>query len=231
MKRISFLILLSALALGACDSAPKENEEEKITEADRPKTRLDSLKERMGGNLATGTEVDKAAAAFGEKVAMEAAGILRSNLQGAMEEGGVEQALVHCFEAAETLHQPLAQKYEAQISRVSHKPRNPDNEASGHEKELISILQSQLKTGEEVPALKEETDAFTYYHPIITQQMCLNCHGVKEQDIAELDLMTIELMYPTDRATGFKAGDIRGLWKVRFSKNRLQQEMNSKEAI
>jgi hypothetical protein len=29
---------------------------------------------------------------------------------------------------------------------------------------------------------------------------------------------TIDSLYPQDKAVGFSAGDLRGMWKIRFSK-------------
>ena len=45
---------------------------------------------------------------------------------------------------------------------------------------------------------------------------CLQCHGTPNQDIAPETLAAIQKLYPDDKATGFKLGDLRGLWRVTF---------------
>jgi len=52
-----------------------------------------------------------------------------------------------------------------------------------------------------------------YAEPIIVQPMCLTCHG------SELDAGVAEQiaeLYPEDQATGFSAGDFRGVFWVEF---------------
>ncbi len=46
--------------------------------------------------------------------------------------------------------------------------------------------------------------------------LCLQCHGTPNQDIAPETLAAIQKLYPGDKATGFKLGDLRGLWRVTF---------------
>jgi hypothetical protein len=50
-----------------------------------------------------------------------------------------------------------------------------------------------------------------YLEPIVTQPLCLVCHG---PTIAQPVQEKIEELYPSDRATGFETGDIRGVFWV-----------------
>jgi hypothetical protein len=45
---------------------------------------------------------------------------------------------------------------------------------------------------------------------------CLQCHGQPGTDINEATMAQIKNLYPEDHATGYKLGDVRGLWKVTF---------------
>ena len=47
----------------------------------------------------------------------------------------------------------------------------------------------------------------------MVQPLCLNCHGVElAPDVAG----RIAELYPEDRATGFEAGELRGVFWVEF---------------
>jgi Protein of unknown function (DUF3365) len=46
--------------------------------------------------------------------------------------------------------------------------------------------------------------------------LCLQCHGAPERDIAPLTRTSIRKLYPDDKATDFKSGDLRGFCNVTF---------------
>ena len=54
-----------------------------------------------------------------------------------------------------------------------------------------------------------ETDGWRYARRITVQPSCLACHGPKDQ---RPDF--VKTGYPDDRAYGFEAGDLRGLYAV-----------------
>ena len=90
--------------------------------------------------------------------------------------------------------------------RVSLKNRNPLNAPSA---EQVEILQ-QWERGALKPAFYQADGKFYTMHPIkITQPLCLNCHG----DNSTLDKKAaaeIVKLYPQDKATGYRLGDLRG---------------------
>jgi hypothetical protein len=45
--------------------------------------------------------------------------------------------------------------------------------------------------------------------PIVVQPMCVTCHGA---DVAPDLRAKIEELYPDDQATGYAAGDLRGIF-------------------
>lgn len=54
---------------------------------------------------------------------------------------------------------------------------------------------------------------FHYFQRIVTREMCLQCHG----DLQTVDLelwKQIRIAYPYDKATGYKVGDLRGMFVV-----------------
>ena len=63
--------------------------------------------------------------------------------------------------------------------------------------------------------------ATVFYAPIVlSNPLCLQCHGTPGREIVTATAEAIGQRYPKDRATGFRPGDIRGLWKVEFERLR-----------
>lgn len=59
--------------------------------------------------------------------------------------------------------------------------------------------------------------AATYFAPIpLNNPLCLNCHGVPGKEIKPEALKLLKKLYPKDEATGFKFGELRGMWRVDF---------------
>ena len=66
----------------------------------------------------------------------------------------------------------------------------------------------------DLPVVVElENGRHGYAEPIVMQPLCLVCHGeILQPEIAA----RIAELYPDDRATGFKEGDLRGAFWVEF---------------
>ena len=61
-----------------------------------------------------------------------------------------------------------------------------------------------------------------YYRPLTIAPPCLNCHG----DPVDMDPRVVEVLqasYPDDQATGYEAGDLRGLIRVSVSEERVNR--------
>jgi len=78
---------------------------------------------------------------------------------------------------------------------------------------MNSLRQSQR--GQEVkPKLVRATNgAWVFYRPIITGPVCLTCHGQANQLMPEVKT-ALAALYPNDKAIGFAAGELRGVWRV-----------------
>jgi hypothetical protein len=98
------------------------------------------------------------------------------------------------------------------MGRSSHKLRNPDNTPPDW---VSPIMQSYLDdASNRAPRVVELADGRRgYVEPIMAQPLCLACHGSQlEPQVAE----QITDLYPEDKATGFEAGDLRGVFWVEF---------------
>ncbi len=98
------------------------------------------------------------------------------------------------------------------MGRSSHKLRNPDNVPP----DWLAPVLADYASG--AAALEPRTvdlgaGRHGYAEPIITQPMCLTCHGT---DIDAGVQAQLAEDYPGDQATGFAAGDLRGVFWVEF---------------
>ncbi|RFC55336.1 Tll0287-like domain-containing protein [Brumimicrobium aurantiacum] len=148
--------------------------------------------------------------------------VLGKNLIGALSKQGSIGALEFCNIQAIPLTDSMQNKMGVKISRISDQPRNQDNKASEQELAIIKDFKSQIASGkiapEISPVLIEEENKVRFYAPIVTNAMCLQCHGVKETDIKPETLEMIAELYPQDKATGYKSNEVRGVWSIIFER-------------
>lgn len=153
-------------------------------------------------------------AEIGLEYALETKQLLGQNLMGAIQKEGTLQALEFCATEAIPLTQQMEEKHRVSIKRVSDKNRNPNNAANSEERYYISYFQEQLDTGEDPqPITLPQGDKTRFYYPIVTNSMCLQCHG-KPEKIDPKVLKKIKMFYPDDLATGYEENDVRGIWSI-----------------
>ena len=54
------------------------------------------------------------------------------------------------------------------------------------------------------------------YYAIVTNEMCIKCHGDKGETIEPATFAKIQKLYPADKALGYKVNELRGIWVVKF---------------
>lgn len=159
----------------------------------------------------------KTAADIGLEYALGTKKVLGKNLIGTIQQKGTLEALTFCNVNAYTLTDSMATNFGASIKRVSDKPRNPENTASNKEKEIIQKYKSTISNNRKIEPIVEEIEEgiVQFYYPIITNSMCLQCHGSKN-DIQNNIANEIHKLYPDDKATGYEENQVRGIWSIRF---------------
>ncbi len=153
---------------------------------------------------------DDAAADHGAKLL----GPYKKNLKAALQQGmkdGIPAAITVCKDEAPA----LAAKYSVDgvsMGRTSHRLRNPSNTAPSW---VSAVVQGYLEPGaDQQPVMTTlENGRRGYVEPIATQPVCLACHG---ETLAPDVGSKIAAEYPDDQATGFKVGDLRGVFWVEF---------------
>lgn len=108
---------------------------------------------------------------------------------------------------------------DVKLKRVSDKNRNPQNAANSDELTYIENLKKALVKGEKLKALvKDNGNSVTAYYPILTDQLCMQCHGNLTVDITPSTQTKLKAIYPTDLATGYSINEVRGIWVVEMKK-------------
>ena len=152
-------------------------------------------------------------AEMGLNIALSTKKVLGRNLMSAMKNEGPLHALEFCNVQALPLTDSMSRVHNVTIQRVSNKNRNPLNAASEKETGYISDFQKLIDANKETePLVISEGTNSIFYYPIVTNDMCLKCHGTPSKEVA----LKIKELYPSDLATGYSENQVRGIWKVVF---------------
>lgn len=164
--------------------------------------------------------MDKAALAEEAKTAIKAyGGSLKSELQTAMQSGGPVNALTVCNTKAPEIAKSVSEGQHLQISRVSLRNRNPTTGVPNEwQAQVLNDFEARKVKGEAIESLvysetvkQGDKQEFRFMKAIPTEAMCLTCHGT---EISPAVMTRINELYPQDKATGFKEGDLRGAFVV-----------------
>jgi len=146
-------------------------------------------------------------------------GNLGGELKGALKSGGPLKAIKVCNSKAMEITSEHSKKNGWLIGRTSLKPRNAANTPDPWEKSVLEQFEARKAAGED-PKKMEHYEVvtqngrqlFRYMKAIPTaEKPCLICHGSNIQpQVAEM----LDKLYPTDKARGYKAGDIRGAFTI-----------------
>ena len=162
---------------------------------------------------------------MGNSIVKKTFDTLRNSLQTAISQSGFEGAVPYCQTAAYSLTNIYASD-SVTIRRTALKYRNPTNKPDTSEERILKIfasLKEQEIINDSIKPITEESKngEVHFYKPIMLQQMCSSCHGSKSKDIHPSVWKAINALYPLDMAYDFKTGDLRGMWHIRFTKNKM----------
>lgn len=170
----------------------------------------------LSPSLAAGFEERKVAS---REAVKEFAGRLKGELQGAMKAGGPLKAVKVCSQRAQVIAGEISREKGMEIGRTSLRVRNPANAPDAWERAALESFEERRKGGESLDAMEEAEvvkedgkEVFRYLKAIPLQKVCLTCHG---SELAPDLSRKISEIYPDDRATGFREGDLRGAFTVR----------------
>lgn len=153
----------------------------------------------------------------GDSVAGMVQAVLLANVMQAIKQNGAAGAVAFCNEKATYLTDSAGNH---SVQRLSDKNRNPDNAIlSETDRTAWDKLKERMQdSSAQKHFVSKEADGI-YYFKAITLGMpaCLQCHGEKEKDILPETLAVLQEKYPTDKATGYALGMLRGMWKIKIT--------------
>jgi hypothetical protein len=149
-----------------------------------------------------------------EKKAIKAIGKLGMNLKkelrSAMQKS-TEHALSKCSLKAMPLTEEIS-KQGIEVGRVSLKNRNPKNKPQDWMLKTIEAYH-QKKITDPYTVVQIDNEKHGILRPITTMPVCLKCHG---SNIDEKLKFKLNILYPADKATGYKNGEIRGFFYATY---------------
>lgn len=160
----------------------------------------------------------KALEAEAEKVIQAFVKELKAELKASLKAGGPAQAIKVCQQKAPEIAKSVSAKTGWEIGRTSLRLRNPNNAPDAWEQGVLENFQIQADEGAKPGGLmysdliqEDGKTVFRFMQGIKTEGLCLKCHG--SQISPRVKERLVEL-YPYDRATGFKAGELRGAFTL-----------------
>jgi hypothetical protein len=174
-------------------------------------------------------DVIKEALKWGDEISTEAQSQLITALQNAIGEKGIPGAIEFCNVQALPILNEVASKYNVKIRRASHRYRNPEDKPLDFEELILDAYAYNLENdiSNEPNIQKLENGEILFYSKAIhiPNALCLNCHGTIGKEISpETEIKLMEL-YPEDKATGHKLGDLRGIWSIQIPKKEVIKRM------
>ena len=156
--------------------------------------------------------------------AEEASGVLMKRLGGqlkaALQAGGPVAAVQVCQQVAQPMTEAASAEFQGYaVSRTALRVRNPKNAPDEADRKVLERWEKAVESGQKMPdphLARREDGRVVVYRPIMTQAICLKCHGDPGQLDEELKNLLVE-NYPRDEAVGFQEGSLRGAFKVVFS--------------
>lgn len=196
----TFLYIPLVLLLNACDSADNQAQTSAVPE---PVAKEASV------------QLDKAALDEIAKEAVQALGsTLKNELETAVKSGGPINALEVCNVKAPVIAEEISWEQDVLVSRTSLKYRNPGNAPNDWQIDVLEDFEARKAAGADPSTLVYSeivNNEYRFMKAIPTAGLCLTCHGT---DISPEVRAELARLYPQDKATGFKEGDLRGAFVV-----------------
>lgn len=159
----------------------------------------------------------------------EARGVVKSfaqtlggELKKALQEQGPAAAIAVCKDTAPAIGSQLSRNNGWRVSRVSLRARNPMlGFPDAWEQKVLGDFEARQARGEAVDAMEHaeivsepQGKFFRYLKPVATQELCLTCHGARE-NIPEPVRDALAKTYPHDVAVGYSLGQVRGAVSIK----------------
>lgn len=142
---------------------------------------------------------------------------LGEQLKAALTDGGPVNAITVCEQIALPLTDSVSARHpNASVRRTALRWRNPVNAPDEAARAIMIDWEAALASGAPAqPQVTRSGDETRVLLPILTESVCLKCHGDPQSFSPELT-SSLEQLYPEDHAVDFNEGDLRGALVVTF---------------
>jgi len=162
------------------------------------------------------------ASQMGENYALISEKTLGKALKTTIKQSGISDAIAFCNVSALPLLSQLQDTNNVSIKRVSFKLRNSKNKANELENQLLDAFHYNIENNIDItPSVQKSGEDYYYVKPIYVKDMCLQCHGTPEKEIASENFEKLKKLYPEGKAINYKAGDLRGMWSIKIPKKQI----------
>ncbi len=200
----SYIIIGIVLSIILSSCSPKnakksnkkdENKDVKVSYIHQDDKTFDAIK-KQGAIIAKQTQVE-----------------LGTALKNAIAKGGHEYAIDFCNLEAISITDSMAKSKDVIIRRLAKKNRNPINAMDEVESKIFKqYIMEYLQTKPMKPRIAVNEDGHpVYYKPIVTNNMCLSCHGKPGETMSSGLAEKIKVKYPDDKAINFNSSNPRGM--------------------
>ena len=222
VKYVLTAFLAYTLILSGCTHQKANKRAEK-----EPQKELSATESETGNTheyIVLNDSVKKMLIIRGKDIARKTTSVMQKHLKKAIKENGLEYAVNFCKTKAMELTDSISKAETATVRRLAKKYRNPDNETDPEESELFkSYILDWLGGRPLSPKIIPDKEGHpVFYEPIYVGTVCLNCHGEPGMNIPPELMNTISELYPGDKATNFKKGQLRGMWAITFPEYKIK---------
>lgn len=154
-----------------------------------------------------------------KQITQQFAGALKTELMTAMNSGGPVAAINVCNKKAIPITEQLSKQHAVEISRISLKNRNPDNQPSEWQIKILEDFDKRAAQGEDIKTMafteikqEEGNQQLHFLKALPTAGLCLTCHGT---ELAPDVKSTLAELYPEDKAVGYSVNQVRGAVVIR----------------
>ena len=155
--------------------------------------------------------------AASEEKALTAIKALGKNLKHELQTAIKSKGEVHALEVCNTKAMQITEEAKSMgidVGRVSLKNRNPSNKPQKWMGQYIKEFHAKkIKKSYVVVNISNKKNGLLM--PIKTMPVCLKCHG---DNVKSSTLSKINELYPSDKAIGYKVGEIRGFFWATYNK-------------
>jgi hypothetical protein len=142
-------------------------------------------------------------------------------LQEEIARGGYEGAVQVCSEKAPAMARAASEQTGWAIRRVSLRQRNPKAVPDAWERAALEAFDRRAAAQEPAAQLEQAEvviengqPVWRYIRALPTLDLCTHCHGTPDR-IGTAVAAKVAALYPADRATGYRPGEIRGAITLR----------------